>query len=144
VPSQSETDAIRALLRQLSGETVQNAAQTHNVAAQSDDGGEMAWESTRGDEVAMGAGRTVTDVTQYMVDYLHERPLMYSDMMAQLILRQFGESFVTRTDRGTLELSPDVLRAFKLRTKDEVIWAKNSRFWRQRLPSDGPSRQVPE
>jgi hypothetical protein len=92
----------------------------------------------------MGEAPTAMGVAEFMVTYVHEHPVMYSDMIAQLILRHFGEAFVAREEAGAVGPSLEVLTAFKRVAKDEVVWATHSRFWRLRQPSDGPGRRVRE
>jgi hypothetical protein len=92
----------------------------------------------------MGEAPTAMGVAEFMAAYVHAHPVMYSDMIAQIILRLFGEAFVARDETGVVEPSPEVLTAFKRVAKEEVVWAMHSRFWRVRQPSDGPEHQVRE
>jgi hypothetical protein len=87
---------------------------------------------------------TAVGVAEFMVVYVHEHPMMYSDMIAQLILRHFGEAFVARDEAGAVGPSPEVLTAVKRVAKDEVVWATHSLYWRLCQPGDGPGRRVRE
>jgi hypothetical protein len=89
-------------------------------------------------------GYTATDVAEYMVQSLYGSRLLYQEIIASEIEEQFGDKFVYINRTGNRAIAQEVLDEFRRLTQDDVVWARQSRYWRYRSPADGPARAVIE
>lgn len=85
---------------------------------------------------------TAQDVAQWMAERVNEFYLP-RETVAQEILETFGESFVVRSDAGTLAIAKPVVKAFDKLTKETVVWVRGGQYWRKRERGDPPrAREV--
>lgn len=86
---------------------------------------------------------TVKDVASWMLAKLNRETYLYQDEAADGIQHEFGGEFVYENENGNLAISPEVLKAFKKLSGDDVVWERRSKMWRKREEYDEPGRSQP-
>lgn len=88
---------------------------------------------------------TALDVALWMVENFNATGRLIQKEAAQEIQKRFGGQYVFVGKNGNLQIKENVLRHFRKMTGDTAVWAKDSRYWRKRRPTDpGGVRQVDE
>jgi hypothetical protein len=86
---------------------------------------------------------TAAEVAEWMVEQLEGRRELYQHEAAHHIRLKFGNDFVYLNQNGNYAISRDVLREFRKRTEDTVVWERGWRAWRRRTERDrADKRQV--
>lgn len=68
---------------------------------------------------------------------------LHQDEAMHEIMVRFGEDYAYFNDGGNPAIIPEVLKAFRDASPDDVVWAKRNRFWRWREEGDEPGREQP-
>ena len=58
------------------------------------------------------------------------------------IVDTFGTGFTYVTDSGNLAIEQTVLHQFRRLTEDVAVWSRSERYWRRRVPGDGPGQSL--
>jgi hypothetical protein len=93
-------------------------------------------------KVRMTEGFKARDVAEFMVKELEaENGCMRQNHIADRIQEEFGDAFVYENDNGNLAISKVVLKEFRRRTEDTVVWLRGEKAWRWRDRGDESGRQ---
>jgi hypothetical protein len=83
---------------------------------------------------------TPSDVAAWMLSEFNRNQVLFHDIAACRIREQFGTEFTCLTEDGNFSIEPRVLLAFRIMTKDTVVWERRKRYWRKRADYDEPGR----
>ena len=83
------------------------------------------------------------DVANWMLSTVRSLSILYQELAVTQIQWEFGDDFVYDNANGNLAIAPDVLKAFRKLSGDEVVWVKSERCWRLREEGDEPGREQP-
>ena len=84
---------------------------------------------------------TPEDVAQWLLDELEKTGKLYQWAAILEIQSRFGDDFVYLNESGNFAIDRRVLRAFRSRTEDTVVWRRTECCWARRGPQDPPGRQ---
>jgi hypothetical protein len=87
---------------------------------------------------------TPKDAALWMQSQVNSKGELYQVDAMDYIRLHFGSQFVTINASGNEGIAKSVLAAFNKLTAADVVWARNSRYWRRRQPGDEPGRQQDE
>jgi hypothetical protein len=87
---------------------------------------------------------THDDVAKWMDEYVARHGELPQDEAAEEIEARFGAGFVYENENGNLAISKDVLKKFRERTENTVVWEPGYREWRKRERGDPPGRSTRE
>jgi len=83
---------------------------------------------------------TASEIAEWMVERYLRRTRLPQDEIARALSREFGDDAVYRNKNGNLAIKPGVLREFRKRTEDTLVWLRSEKAWRHRTQLDGPGR----
>ena len=88
----------------------------------------------------MGEEHTTTpeDVAQWMIDELEKTGQLYQWEAILELQSRFGDDFTYLNESGNFAVDRRVLRAFRTRTEDNVVWRRTEYCWARRGPHDPP------
>ena len=87
---------------------------------------------------------TPEDVAQWMIDELEKTGQLYQWEAVLELQSRFGDDFIYLNESGNFAIDRRVLRAFRTRTEDTVVWRRTECCWATRGPQDppGPTRRL--
>ena len=85
---------------------------------------------------------TPEDVAQWMQDELEKTGLLYQWEAILELQSRFGDDFIYLNESGNFAIDRRVLRAFRTRTEDTVVWRRTECCWVKRSPPDPAGRQA--
>lgn len=78
-----------------------------------------------------------------MLGQLEKSGCLHQDEAVHEIMVRFGEEYAYYNEGGNAAIVPEVLKAFRDITTEDVVWTKRYRFWRWREVDDEPGREQP-
>ena len=83
---------------------------------------------------------TPQDAANWMVERFKEKRFIYQEEAATHLLHLDDARLAYYDERGNVCVAKEVLAEFNKQTL-EVVYERQAKFWRDRLPSDQPGRQ---
>ena len=81
---------------------------------------------------------TPEDVALWMIDELEKTGQLYQWEAVLELQSRFGDDFTYLNESGNFAIDRRVLRAFRTRTEDTVVWRRTECCWATRGPQDPP------
>jgi len=85
---------------------------------------------------------TPEDVALWMIDELEKTGQLYQWEAILELQSRFGDDFIYLNESGNFAIDRRVLRAFRTRTEDTIVWRRTECCWARRGPHDPPGIQA--
>lgn len=85
---------------------------------------------------------TINEIIEWMLLNLEKDGCLYQDDVVDYLVKRNQMDFLKENSEGNLVLKLNINSGFKKRTEENVVWVKPDRYWRFRVPEDGPGREA--
>lgn len=76
-----------------------------------------------------------------MINLDGEKSLYQQDVVDHLV-KNNNEQLLKENADGNLSLSAELIKQFRKRSGDDVVWVKPDKYWRYRVPEDEDGREA--